>query len=373
MAKKVEVDTKTFVRFWLIVVALALLLLFINQAFTGLLLVGIAAFLAIAIHPLAEKIDKLDHKKKRPKLTAGIAFGLIVLVVGFAAAIIAPVVVNETANFASRAPTMFEETFGGWNGINEFGRNLGIDNLQGEIYSGLESFSNDITSTFTNNIFSSVGTIANVATGTILVLVLTLLFLLEGPTLIGKFWDNIEKGRNEKERRPVIVAERTISRMGNVISTYVSRQVMVGLLDGCIVTFAVFILSLIFGFSSGLAFPMGLIAVIFYLIPMFGPIISCVIISAILAFNAPVAGAIFLVFYIVYAQIESNVIAPKIQGNGLNLSPVIILASITIGIYAFGLLGAIISIPIAGCIKVLIEEYPHIRGAKEERKDSPDS
>ena len=136
---------------------------------------------------------------------------------------------------------------------------------------------------------------------------------------------------------------------------------MVAILDGCVVTVAVFLLSMIFGFSSSLALPMGLIAMIFYLIPMFGPIISCALISLVLLFSSPIAAVIFLVFYIVYAQIENNVIAPKIQGNALNLPATLILVAIIIGMYMFGLVGAIVAIPIAGCIKVLFEEWPNLR------------
>ena len=75
---------------------------------------------------------------------------------------------------------------------------------------------------------------------------------------------------------------------------------------------------------------------------------------------------IFMVVYIIYAQIENNAIAPKIQGNALDLPAVVILCAITIGMYMFGLLGAIIAIPIAGCIKVLVDEYPNIRMAARE-------
>lgn len=114
---------------------------------------------------------------------------------------------------------------------------------------------------------------------------------------------------------------------------------------------------------------MGLLALVFYLIPMFGPIISCGLITLILLFSSPVAAIVFLVFYIVYAQIENNVIAPKIQGNALNLPATVVLVAIIIGMNVFGLIGAIIAIPIAGCIKVLIEEVPGLREAEiEERR-----
>ena len=151
--------------------------------------------------------------------------------------------------------------------------------------------------------------------------------------------------------------------MSETVSTYVSRQVAVALLDGCVVATTVFVLSLIFQIPAELALPLGMFAMIFFLIPMFGPIISCITISAVLAANSLWAGLSFLIFYILYEQIANNVIAPKLQGNALKLPASLILVAVTIGTYMFGLFGAIISIPIAGCIKVLVEEYPRIRMA----------
>jgi predicted PurR-regulated permease PerM len=105
---------------------------------------------------------------------------------------------------------------------------------------------------------------------------------------------------------------------------------------------------------------------------MFGSFIGGLLVAILLAFNAWGAGLAFLIYTIVYLQIESNVISPKIQGKGLQLPALVILASVTIGVYMFGIVGAIISIPIAGCIKVLLEEYSktfeNIEEFKEEKK-----
>ena len=196
-----------------------------------------------------------------------------------------------------------------------------------------------------------------------LILILTLLFMLEGHEITDMIWKSL--GSRKEDKKAVAVAESIVSRMGNVISTYVSRQVLVALLDGAATMLFVFILSLIFNFSASLAVPMGLIAFVFYLIPMFGQIISACLVSLILAFSSPVAAAIYLAVYVVYAQIENNIIAPKIQGDALKLPAVVILAAIVIGMYIFGLVGAIIAIPIAGCIRVLIEEYPNIKSIRE--------
>ena len=90
---------------------------------------------------------------------------------------------------------------------------------------------------------------------------------------------------------------------------------------------------------------------------MFGSFIGGAIVALLLGFNVMWAGIVFIIYTIIYLQIESNIISPKIQGKGMNLPALVILSAVTIGVYTFGLVGAIISIPIAGCIKVLIEEY----------------
>ena len=364
MSKTVQVDTKTFVRFWLVIFALGVFIWFIDQAIAGLVIVGLAIFFAIAIQPLARWFGKrFDKKNSRPTLCAVLALLSVLTVVIFAAVVVAPVVVNETGKFISQAPEMFEKTVGGWDVINDFGKSIGVDNLQGQIYTTLKGWSSGFMSSLGNNVIASIGTLAGAITGIILVIVLTLLLLIEGPKLVDNFWNSIAG----KDSKTASVSRRIVGRMANVVTKYITSQVTVAILDGTMTTLAVLVMSLIFGFSSGLAFPMGLITMIFYLIPMFGAIIGGGLVSILLFFNNPVAGVVFLVYYIIYQQIENNFIAPKVQGNALNLPPVVILIAITIGMYMFGLLGAIIAIPIAGCIKVLIEEYPNIRALKAEK------
>lgn len=358
--KTIEVDTKTFVRFWLVIMGFGLLGLFIWKALTGLIIVGIAIFLAIAIQPLAGRIQRL-LKKDNSSLSSVVAYGIVIIILGLIMSVIVPVVIDQSVQFVRQLPTTFENTIGGWDGINNFGQTLGIENLQGEILAAVKNFSNNFVSDFGNILVSSVGTIAQVATNVILVLVLTLLFAIEGPAILKQFWTTIE---GKHKNTTVRAWRRLTQRIGGVISTYVSKQVTVAVLDGCVVAVAVLLLSIVFGFSGSLALPMGLISFVFYLIPMFGPIIGCILISILLLFSSPLAAIIFIIFYIIYQQIENNFIAPKIQGDALNLPTALILTSIVIGMYMFGLVGAIIAIPIAGCIKVVLEEYPNLREAE---------
>lgn len=357
--KKVDVDTRTFIRFWLVILGMGLLALFIWQARVGLIIVGVAMFLAVAIQPLAARIKRLT-KKEGSSFASVMAYVIIILIIAIIMAVVAPVVVDETVKFMAQLPETFEKTLGGWDGINGFGQTIGIENLQGEVLAGIQSFSADFVGNIGNVLVTGIGAVSQVATAVILILVLTLLFAIEGPGIMKAFWSALEG----KRKNSVIRAwQRLTERIGDVIGTYVSRQVLVALLDGCVVMAFVFLLSLICGFSASLAIPMGLIAFVFYLIPMFGQVISCVLIAILLFFSSPVAGVIYLIAYIIYAQIENNVIAPKIQGDALNLPSALILTSIVVGMYMFGLVGAIIAIPIAGCIKVVIEELPNLRSS----------
>ncbi len=368
MAKTIETDLKTFIKFWLVPLGIVLAVFLIFKAMTGLLLIGISIFLALALRPLVRKVDDFFTKhfgkdKQHQTISVVFAYLIVVLVIGAILAIVGPVVVNETTKFIHNFPETFEKTFGGWEGINGFGRSIGVNNLEGEISNYLSTISNNLLGVLGNNIVSSVSGAADIIMKIMLVLIMTLLILLEGPSMLDSMWDNLD---DKKEGRNSIgVARRVIGKMADVVSIYISRQIIVAVLDGCATMAIVFVLSLVLGFSPSLAVPMGMITMTFYLIPMFGQFIGGTLVTLLLIPSHLWAGLIFAIIYILYAQVENNIIAPKIQGDALKLRPVVVLGAIVIGMYMFGLLGAIIAIPIAGCIRVLIEEYPDIRATRK--------
>lgn len=362
MSKTIDVDTKTFIRFWVVILGFALVGLFIWQAWTGILIVLTAMFFAIALKPLARRIDNIDKSKERKSFSSISAVVLVVLAITAVIAFVGPMIVNESVKFFSNAPEQIN-TFLESEGVQKFGESIGIKDLRGEIVTTVKTFSQDFTSNISKFTLSSIGTIGSVLAAVVLIIVLTILFMLQGPELMEKIW-NLADGKDKESSK---AWRRTIDRMADVISKYVSGQLIVALLDGLVVGCSVLLLSLGFGFDSGLAIPMGLIAAFFYLIPMFGPIITAAIVTLLLIPSSLWAGIVFIVFYIIYAQFENNLISPRIQGKGLALPPLLILVSVTIGVYSFGLLGCVIAIPVAGCVKVLIEEYPALKRAKEEK------
>lgn len=102
------------------------------------------------------------------------------------------------------------------------------------------------------------------------------------------------------------------------------------------------------------------------LIPLFGSSIAAVLVTLLLAFNDIPAAITYLIYILIYIQIEGNLISPHIQSRRLDLSALAVLVSLTVGLYMFGLIGAIVAIPIAGCIRILFEEYV-INGRAEDK------
>lgn len=347
---KVQIDTKTFIRFWLVIIGFAAAGYLIYKASFGLSIIFAALFFALAISPLVKTFANILPSKSR---NFAIALSYI-LVVGFIIAflsVVVPTVINESIKFFSNLPSIFNSATDGLSFFDKIGNTLGIENFQGEVLRIVQDFSRNITNDFGNILTASISSIGSFFAVVILSLVLAFFMLTEGPSIINQFWNSMSKTKSTKR------AQHVVSRLADTVSKYVSGAVTVGLINACATAVAVFVICLCFQISPGFAFPFGLITGVFSLIPMFGSFIGGAIVALLLGFNAFWAGIAFLIYTIVYLQIESNVISPKVQGKSMKLPALIVLSAVTIGVYTFGLAGAIISIPIAGCIKILIEEY----------------
>ena len=344
----IEIGYKTFIRFCLVVVGFGLVGMLLFKAATALLIIGAALFLAVAISPLVNKISDLIPSKGRT-LSITLAY---VLVVGFLAGVIAivgPTIINESVKFASNLPQLISDNIG-----------------EGTpIVSTLSAFTGGIVDNLSNFLAASIGTIANLVTAVILILVLSLFMLTEGPGILNRFWRHFRTSPEAKR------ASKVAERMADVVAKYVTNAISVSLINACCTAIAVFLLSVVFGLAPGLALPFGLVTGIFSLIPMFGSLIGGCLVALLLAFNSVPAGISFLIYTIIYLQVESNFISPKIQSKGLKLPALVVLSAVTIGVYMFGLVGAIVAIPIAGCIKVLFEEYGDNLPFNDDPKTSP--
>ena len=139
--------------------------------------------------------------------------------------------------------------------------------------------------------------------------------------------------------------------MYKVIKGYINGQVALALIATALITPALFILHI--------SYPMALILLVFIcgLIPMIGHSIGAVIITTVALFTSVPAAIIILTYYFLYLQFENYVIQPKIQSNTTNMSPFLVFSSLIVGVSFGGLLGGLVSIPVAGCLRIILLEY----------------
>jgi len=359
MKVKIEIDTITFVRFWLVVIGFGLAGLLIWNARTALVIIGAAAFLALALNgPVSWLANKLPNRSRT--LSTAIAFIVIVAILAAILFLAVPPIVQQTISFLQTLPDTIRTMSAQWKG---FGAIVSRYHLESQIDQMVVSIQGNATSWLANfgqNFLSGVGTTMSLITEASLALVLTFLMLVEGPRWSRYFWGLYSSDKRMQHHRIIF------RRMNAVISGYVSGQLIVSGLDGAFAGLTVFILSQVFpAVPANIALPTIAIMFILSLIPMFGAGIGGIIVFALLAINSMPAAIAFGVYFIVYQQIENNVISPTIQSKRIELSPLMVLMAVTIGLYMFGMVGGIISIPIAGCAKVLATEYIKVEHREE--------
>lgn len=359
MKVNIDIDTSTFVRFWLVVIGFAFAILAIYSARTALILIGVAFFLALALNAPVSYLAKYLPGKSRVGGTA-IAFVLVVTLLGVFSFLVVPPIIQQTAKFVETVPALVDSASVQWKSA---GGLVDRYNLQPQVDNAVASIKDNATSWAARagqNLLSGLGSLLSTLVSTLLVLVLSFLMLVEGPMWLNRVW-HVYNDKDRMERH-----KRIAGRMYNVVTGYVTGQLTVSAIGATVTGIVVFMLSLFFNVPGNLALPAAAIAFTLSLIPMFGATIAGVLISLLLLFNDTTAGVIFIVFFVLYQQVENNFISPAIQSKKVELSALAILISVAIGLYVFGLAGGIISIPIAGSIKVLLEE--HLSRAKEQRE-----
>jgi len=351
MKVRIEIDTKTFVRFWLVVMGFGLAGLAIYSAKDALILLGISLFLALALNRPVAAIAKKLPGKSRLGGTA-LAYTTLVLLLGCVAWFVVPPIVQQSAKFVESVPSLIDQTGSQWHGFNELIDKNGLRPQVDATLNNLRQQASSWAASAGTSLISSVGSLAAFLGSLFLVLVLSFLMLLEGPMWMKRLW-GLYNDQEKMERH-----KKLVGRMYNVVTGYVSGQLTVSGIDAILSGFVVFVLSLAFpAIDSNLAMLTVMVTFVLTLIPMFGATLAGLLIALLLFFNNVTAGVIYAIYFIVYQQIENNFIAPSIQSKKLELSALMVLSSVTIGLYVGGLLGSLIAIPTAGVVRVLLENY----------------
>lgn len=149
----------------------------------------------------------------------------------------------------------------------------------------------------------------------------------------------------------------------NIFFRFISSQIIDGIVVWIIVSIAMWIMGI--KYWALLGFMIGL----FNVIPYFGSIIAISIATLITIFTGGFTKAIWmLIVVIILQQLDANIINPKIVGNALKLSPILVVFSVTLFGAYFGVLGMFLAVPLIAIIKILVNDFIDYKIKKKENE-----
>jgi predicted PurR-regulated permease PerM len=195
-----------------------------------------------------------------------------------------------------------------------------------------------------NNAITIVSETATILLDTILVLIISIYLLSDGARMIRGGVNLIPQHLREQ-------AWFFVGSLDSVLGGYIRGQLFLCALAGILGGGGAAIL--------GVPYPLliGLTTFILEAIPVIGPMVTAIPAVAIsLIFAPPLTTVALLVWFVVYQQVVTNILGPRIFGIAVGIHPLEALAAVLIGYPLGGLLGAFLAVPIAGVLHILIRE-----------------
>jgi predicted PurR-regulated permease PerM len=331
---------RSIVRIVLIIVgvALSLYLIYLLRKPIGWLL--IATFLAVA---LSGPVNHLAERMKRGFAITIVYLGLLLVPIGLIALIVPPLI-TQANEFAQNLPEYA-------NDLEEFVQdNERLRNLD-EDYQITEKLQQEAEK-LPERLGGAAQTLGDVGFGIInsVFALLTILILTAFILANGRRWRDAALAHQPPERRDRL--HRSLDHMGAAVSGYVAGALTIAVIAGVLAYIVLLILGV--PFRAPLAVLVGL----FSLIPLVGATIAAVIVGIVTLFtDFPTATIVWAIWAIAYQQLENNLIQPQIQKRTVNVHPFITIVAVLFGSTLLGVLGAIVAIPIAASIQILLREY----------------
>ncbi|WP_231930521.1 AI-2E family transporter [Micromonospora coriariae] len=345
-------DTRVTARRTLIVIGLVLAtvfaLAFVYATRRVLVWAVVAAFFAVALKPLVDRLQRL-WVRRRALATLLVFLAAFVVVAVLATVILAPLL-NELGRFAERAPDLLRDARAGRGPLGQLLERFGVRRYVSEHSEQLRTFGTRLRQPAVGVLRGVVETVAGLVT----VIVLAYLMVLEAPRITGRVLAAAGDGQRERLRR----VGREVSR---TVTGYLTGNLVISVICGAL-TFVVLALT-----GVPFAAVIALLVAVADLIPLVGATLGAVIAAGAGFLHSPTAGVVVLVFFVVYQQVENHLLQPLILARAVRLNPLTVLVSVLLAAELAGLLGALLAIPAAGIVQTLLREY----GPARLRPDPP--
>jgi len=332
------------IRIVLVVITILLTLYLVYLLRRPLTWIFIAGFLAIA---LSGPVNFLSRFIKRG-LAIAVVYVALILVPVFLGALLIPPIVEQLNNLINNLPQYVAD-------LQDFvNKNEQLAQLE-EDYNITAELQKQ-ASTLPARVGDAAGILSDIGLGLVnsvfagvSILVLSLFMIGSG-----RNWLRWIAQRRDPEHQ--VMLNRLFDRIGNAVGNYVAGAMGQALVAGILAYVVLRIL--------GVPYAGSLAVIIFLLdlVPLVGATLGAILVGVITLFNDfPTATVVWIIWSIVYQQVENNVIQPRIQARAVQVHPFVVLVSVLFGSTLFGVLGALLAIPVAAAIQISVIEYNRFR------------
>jgi predicted PurR-regulated permease PerM len=348
--------TRSLLRTVLIVELVAVLLSLIDLLRTPLSWIFVAGFIAVAA---SGPVNFLNRYMKRGFAITIVYLGLIMAPFALLGLLVPPIV-EQANNLVDQAPEYANDVTAYVND-NETLRNLDQDyDLTGKLKEEAAKLPEKVGDVA--GVLGDIGIgIVNGVFTAVTIITLSLFMVGGGPRWRDAFLRNQPAARGDALRR-----------MFEAISYSTGNYVRGALVQATIAGVAAFIMLKILGVPYAAA--LAVIVFALDLIPLIGATLGAILVGLVIviAGDWPIDVIVWAVFSVVYQQIENNVIQPRIQSKAVALEPFLVVVSVLFGSTLFGVIGALLAVPVAAAIQVAGREYWRFRqGRFDDPSDNP--
>ncbi len=347
--------TRTVVRTVLIVITAVLTLYVLYLLRKPISWLIIAAFIAVAA---AGPVNALQRWMKRGFAIVIVYLTIVLVPIGLGALLIPPLV-TQVGDLASNAPHYVEDV----KNYVDKNKTLSDINQKYDITDKLEEEAGKLAAGKVGDaagVLRDIGfrLVSSIFAG-VTIFILSIFMVAAGPRWLHRF---IEMQRPEHAER----IERTLRRIANAVGNYVGGA----LLQATIAAVTSFIVLTLLGVPF--AGPLAVVIFVFDLIPVVGATIAAFLAAIVtVVVDFPLTTIVWVVFAIVYQQVENYLIQPQIQRRATEIEAFVVLVAVLFGSTLFGIIGALLAIPTAASIQIAIHEFSLYRAdlrAEEERR-----
>jgi predicted PurR-regulated permease PerM len=305
-----------------------------------LLMLYISGLLAIGLSPVVRRIERGQLLKRRVRLPRWLAILLLYLgflsAVGLILAMILPPLVGQMTQLVQALPTYADR-------LQAF---LISHNLVKKTWSWSSLFANLQTpsSVAITGIFGALSGVLGVFGKVVTILLLPFYLLLESSKLRNSFlrlFNPDNRARADRIMRAVTVK----------VGAWLGGQLLLGGIIGLTATIGFWLIGVPYFYV------LGLVAAVGEMIPVVGPILAAVPAIALAATVSPQAALITALFCWGQQFVENNFLVPRIMERQVGVSPVTIIISLLVGSTLLGFLGAVLAVPTAAIVQVVVQEY----------------